>query len=273
MSEANKVSKHQFYFETPLYEPIDVGQLEGKIFEGDVDAYSARNGIDTTYEITSRDMGYGHEFDMFMKISLQCKRKKNDVLVFFVYMNDTEIIKVGQLPSLATIQFATLGKKYDKHMDRKDLQEFKKAIGLAAHGVGVGSFVYLRRIFGNLIENAYVANKDAVGLDEKKFHELRMADRVTALVNFLPSQLVEMKALYPILSKGLHELDEEECLAYFPALQLAVELILDQKIEQDLKVQRDAAVKKQLQEIAAKMQNSVTAAADQGPGQTESTPA
>ena len=35
------------------------------------------------------------------------------------------------------------------------MREFTKAIGLAANGVGIGSFVYLRRIFENLVFQAF----------------------------------------------------------------------------------------------------------------------
>jgi hypothetical protein len=33
-------SKHDFYFETPLYERIPLENLEDNLFSGDVDAYS-----------------------------------------------------------------------------------------------------------------------------------------------------------------------------------------------------------------------------------------
>lgn len=259
MSERKKISKHEFYFETPLYETIYADQLSDDNFKGEVDAYSALNGIDTTYEIYPRGLGdySGHPLSSYSAVTLTCKRRKGDVLCFFVLEgkidNEDVYVKVGQWLSLVDIQFATIGKKYDKLMDRKDLKEFKRAVGLAAHGVGIGSFVYLRRIFGHLIDETYQKNKKTIGLEAEAFYNLRVAERVTALAAFLPSQLVDMKALYPILSQGIHELDEEECLTYFPVLQVAIELVLDQKIEQDLKVQRDKKVKQQLQDIVAKL--------------------
>ena len=76
-----------------------------------------------------------------------------------------------------------------------------------------------------------------------------MEDKVETLKKFLPSQLVEMKSIYSILGKGVHELSEEECLKYFAPLKLSIELILDQKIENKEKLERDALVKKQLQDI------------------------
>jgi len=37
--------------------------------------------------------------------------------------------------------------------------EFRESIGLAAHSVGIGSFVYLRRILKGLIEEAHTEAK------------------------------------------------------------------------------------------------------------------
>jgi hypothetical protein len=47
---------------------------------------------------------------------------------------------------------------------RKRYKKFTKGLGLAAHGVGIGSFVYLRRIFENLIEEAHTATQQDTGL-------------------------------------------------------------------------------------------------------------
>ena len=158
-------------------------------------------------------------------------------------------MKIGQLPSLADLQFSEIGKKYDKVLPEEDLKNLKKAIGLVAHGAGAGSFVYLRRIFENLIFETYKDNTPALGITEADFKTQRMEDKVEVLKKFLPSQLVEMKSIYSILGKGVHELSEEECLRYFAPLKLSIELILDQKIENKEKLERDALVKKQLQDI------------------------
>lgn len=62
-----------------------------------------------------------------------------------------------------------------------------------------------------------------------------------------------MEGIYKVLSKGIHELSERECLTYFPALKLAIELILEQKIEMEAKKERDEAVKKEITAITEKV--------------------
>ena len=92
--EERKISKHEFYFETPLYEVIESTQFEDDIHNGDVDAYSAKNDIDTTYAVNSQ-MVDQYRFENFYKITLSCKRKNNDVLRFFVCDNNEIIVKLG----------------------------------------------------------------------------------------------------------------------------------------------------------------------------------
>ncbi len=68
-----------------------------------------------------------------------------------------------------------------------------------------------------------------------------MTEKIALLSDHLPVFLVENRSLYGILSKGVHDLTEEECLSFFPAVKVAIELILDDKLEQ---MERDRKVKK-----------------------------
>lgn len=251
------VDRHTFLFETPLYDAISMDAIADdfedldEFFSDRVDAYSAKNHIDTTYSISSWSVDDYNDrgFRAFYKVKLKCVRKPDDILYFFVGTNDDYFWKVGQSPSLADLSLGEISKKYAKHMDRDDMQEFKKAIGLAAHGVGAGSFVYLRRIFEKLIDEAYQTNNESLKIVADDFHKQRMDDKVETLKEYLPSQLVGMKRIYSILSDGVHNLTEDECLALFPALKLSIELIIEQKIEVDAKAQRDALAQKQIQDI------------------------
>lgn len=254
--EEPKLSKHDFYFETPLYEVIDINLLDKMTFSGDVDAYSAQNNSETTYGIDIQGINTWVKNSVsigFYLVTLTCKRKQNDILRFTIYKDKEIVLKIGQYPSLADLQFAEIGKKYDKVLPDEDLKNLKKAIGLVSHGAGAGSFVYLRRIFENLIFETYENNKSSLGILETDFKAERMLDKIETLKNFLPSQLVEMKSIYAILGKGVHELTEEECLKYFSPIRLSIELILDQKIEESQKKERDLKVKQQLQKIQSEI--------------------
>lgn len=270
--QTKKVAHHEFYFETPLYTEIDNVNLIDDILRGDVDGINPYKGYGTTYDISPRHLknyvkithyasGFGpnystatdDESSRYYFVKLKCKRNASDCLYYFLYRDDEKTIKLGQHPSLADIQFRNIDKKYKKVLDKNNLFLFKRAIGLAAHGTGAGSLVYLRRIFEGLIKESYEEHEDSLGLDEAEFLKKRMNEKVECLKDYLPTELVEMKPLYGVLSQGVHELTEEECLSYFPALKLSIELILDRKIEDEAKAKRAKDVKTQLLAVQSKI--------------------
>jgi hypothetical protein len=105
-----------------------------------------------------------------------------------------------------------------------------KAIGLAAHGEGIGSFVYLRRVFERLIRSRFDQYKAEEGWTDEDF-KLRMDEKIALLKAHLPSFLVEIREIYSIFSKGIHELDNEDCLQFFEVGRRAILIVL----EDDLK--------------------------------------
>jgi hypothetical protein len=104
--------------------------------------------------------------------------------------------------------------------------------------------VYLRRIFESLIEEARNEGAKDSSWDDEEFTKSRMDEKILLLQDKLPSFLVENRGLYSILSKGIHSLTEEECLEYFNPVKVAIELILDEKIEQEQKRSKIEAAKK-----------------------------
>jgi hypothetical protein len=261
--KSKALSKQDFYFETPLYERIDYSDLldNANLLRDDVDAYSAKNKTETTYSadfdwIVKLETDYGGHYGSdkyrgFGLVTLKCKRKPNDMLRFFLYNDEIneKVEKVGQFPSIASLQFADIDRKYNKVLSEDYLDEFKKAITTASHGYGVATFNYLRRIFEGLVFETFEEHSDKFDVDGGEFKEKYMEEKIEFLGDYLPSQLIEMKSIYRILSKGIHELDEETCLKYYRSLKLSIELILDQKIEQKRKNKRDKKVKNEIQDI------------------------
>jgi hypothetical protein len=64
-----------------------------------------------------------------------------------------------------------------------------------------------------------------------------MEEKIALLKDHLPDFLVENRKVYSILSIGIHELDEEDCLTYFEAMKQAIIIILedDKKKLEELK--------------------------------------
>jgi len=174
-----------------------------------------------------------------------CSRNEKHKLFFYFRIHNNTITKIGQYPSLADLATVEI-QKYRKVLGTERYAEFNRAVGLTSHGVGIGAFVYLRRIFENLIEEAHQLNISSDGWDEDKYQRGRMDDKIELLEHSLPEFLVQNKSLYSILSKGLHELEESECLDAFPITKLGIELILDEKLE---KLEREKKIKQASKDI------------------------
>lgn len=266
-----KISVHDFFFEKWLYESMTASDFERDIFQWEVDWYSSLNKIDTTYTITQHHNIWFHQWDIkqishrwmntyyssfngIIEITLHCKRKDEEI-VYFILIEDNNVTKIGQHPSLADIQFAELWKTYDKILWEDDLKNFKKAIWIYSHGAGAWSFVYLRRIFENLIFETYHTHKSKLSITESDFiTKLRMSEKIDTIKDFLPESLLEMRPIYSILSKWVHELSESECMKYFQALKVSIELILDEKIEMKEKEDKKQKVSLAIQQISSQIQ-------------------
>ena len=184
-------------------------------------------------------------------LHLTCSRNHNHMYsYFFSYDNEQAILnKIGQTPSLEDVAGAEI-ERYRKILGN-EFAELRKATGLFAHGIGIGSFVYLRRVFENLVESAKLA-ADPEGEREAEFNNMRMAERISALTDYLPPAVVKYKAAYGLMSKGLHELTETECRKYFPLIRAAVILMLEQKYEAAQKAKAEADLERAFAAINSK---------------------
>lgn len=275
----------EFVFDLPLYK--EVGHDDGydeivKLIENSnedvvIEGYNAERGRDSTFSL-ERGLGdvrgcyynnnsmYGSHlsdnYDFFPSLVecngvkllvFRCKRYGDDVSILVWHnFEKCTLMKVGQCPSIADIHIGKV-KQYNKVLEKPILKEFTKAIGLAANGVGIGSFVYLRRIFENLVMDAYNEALQAGIVDAETFEKQRMDEKIKSLNGYLPPFIVENHGIYSILSKGIHELSEDECLAYFDCMRQSIELILDERLEQIAKKKKQEEVKKAINSIVSKI--------------------
>jgi len=252
----------EFLIDLPLYEIVtfeDEDLEEGRklyCFNETLDTYCPECNQHSIFSrlgnyTTTSDASVWVDQGRFV-ISLGCSRNRSHTLFFLFQADGQTIQKIGQLPSIASLNLFDV-KKYSKVLDKKYFQELTKSIGLASHGVGVGSFVYLRRIFEFLIEEAHGNVTSVEGWNESTYTTARMAEKIEMLKTQLPDFLVENKSMYSILSKGIHELSENECLAAFPVVKLGIEIILDDKLEKMRREQKLAEAKKAIASLASSL--------------------
>ena len=158
-------------------------------------------------------------------MTYRCTRDRQHFITFDLITTDDKIIKVGQYPSVADLVIPEIAKY--KPVLGTQYREFSKAIGLFAHGIGIGSFVYLRRIIENLVFDKYNEVSENLEISNTEFMRLKFDEKIEALKPYLPEVLVANKNIYGIVSKGIHELSEEECREMFPYIKAGIELILD----------------------------------------------
>lgn len=183
-------------------------------------------------------------------ITYLCTRDEKHKMVFqLFYSSDNTIEKIGQYPSLASITKPEL-RKYRSVLPNEKYLELIKGVGLHSHSSGIGAFVYLRRIFEHLIEEAHVKAQSESDWDEKAYNDGRgMDSKVQMLAKYLPLFLVEHKQLYGIMSYGVHELSEELCMKFFPLILTSTELILDQKLIEKERKDKEKATGINLHEL------------------------
>ncbi|MDX2171807.1 MAG: hypothetical protein SFY56_01720 [Bacteroidota bacterium] len=263
------LSHSYFFFSLPLYSPIKITDENQHAFASIIalgagehknisfDGYNPLRGQISTFTgwAPVEDVGNFYASGGVGTIRIKCKRYE-DVFTFLVRFNKKEMIfsKVGQYPSVASFHIDEL-KQYDKILSKDKLKEFTRAIGLAANGVGIGSFVYLRRLFEYLIWTTFDEQKAELSLKDEDFSRLRIEDKIQALKSVLPKFLVENSNLYSILSLGIHQLNEVDCLNHFDTVRMGIEIILDEKLDEVKRNEKIKIAKQKISDLHSKLKN------------------
>ena len=267
------MTTQEFVFEAPLFSKV-IGEEADSIIKDltgylgfKVDGFNAQKGVESTFTI-SDGLNCRYNIGSFYAnsvrhsvfqyaepwyVTLKCGRYEDCIDIMLIADSEKHsIMKVGQYPTIADMHKVQI-KQYRSVLTNDDMKEFTRAIGLAASGVGIGSFVYLRRIFENQIIEAFEKaskNEDVVKDD---FIRARMDEKIEMLKNYLPETIVEARSIYGILSKGIHSLTEDECLLSFDVLKQGIEMILDDKLEQKRKVEKRKQTMASISALKAKM--------------------
>ena len=177
-------------------------------------------------------------------VRLTCTRAGHPMVLHFI-ADESGITKVGQQPSMADISLGDM-RRYRRVLDEIDAKELARGIGRHAHGVGVGAFVYLRRILERMVRRVEAA-KGTPPLGG------RFIDRIKALGDELPAFLSENPVLYGVLSKGVHEWSENECKAVFPAVRDAIEQVLSDQLAAVEEAERRKRIAKELNNLNSRL--------------------
>ena len=195
---------------------------------------------------------YVEEATQVIRFSYHCAMNEAHRQEFIVATDANSVRKIGQYPSIADLSFPEL-KEYKKVLTKEDMSELRRAIGLHAQGIGVGSYVYIRRILERVIDKA----KDMAVADGKvvpdEYSQKKVAERIKMLGDYLPEVLVKNTTIYGIISKGIHELSEEDCIQYFPVLKECIMMILEKWEQERKKAESEKQLSAALTKIASRI--------------------
>lgn len=258
-SETGLPSLYELLIQRPLYAPVndcDYQYLTDLRFRTiQFDTYCVRCLKETTFKTVSRTfVGEGFKIEAGVngqfQVSLACLRCNYNYMFMF-WLSNASLEKIGQRPAIADIINGDLV-RFKGVLKDQFFRELSRANGLIAHGVGIGAFVYLRRIFEHLIadhfESSTVKNDTEI-----QFAKLRIDEKIEALKDVLPSALVQNKAMYSVLSTGIHSLSEEECKAYFPIVRAGIMQILEQDLSAKQRLEAERKLALEIAEAAGKL--------------------
>lgn len=171
----------------------------------------------------------------FMMISIELKSGK------FI------VRKIGQNPSMLTVK----GFDFDKYKDILEIlnayNDYKKADLCNADHFHVGGYAYLRRIFEKMI-NFYI--------DGKVLKDNHMSTKIEEVKEKFDPRIRDLlKNMYGILSKGVHELEEEESKQYYSYLKTIIDMQLEFMSTEAEKEKQTEQLKKEIDKIANLVNN------------------
>lgn len=243
---------------------VECNEKKVFIYDGGLNStalHNISNALSSTGSLTSMtDVPYEplKQFN-YMYIRFKCSLNESHKLEYFFAVRDNSIVKVGQVPSSAD-QDLPQAKKYSSILGKQYYAELKRAIGLYSHKVGIGSFVYLRRIIEKLVYDAFKDAEAAGSLTYEQFEthasgkrRNTVEEKIKLLKGFLPELITENTKIYGIVSKGIHELSEEECMKYFPILKGGIIMILDEIAAKKEKEKSEAEYREALGSIVSEL--------------------
>lgn len=168
-------------------------------------------------------------------------------ITFVFKISDKNIFKIGQYPSHNDINTADL-KRIRKHKNEA-YKELNMAQGLFSHGIGVGSYVYLRRILEKYIVNPKFYKKIEQETLPTEYSSYKFNEKVKYLGEEVSEFLSKNNQVYGFISKGIHELEEEECKQYFMLIYQTIIMILEEEIDIEERKKKKRDIQNQLSKL------------------------
>lgn len=159
----------------------------------------------------------------YLKYKFYCTNNSSHeyIMLISIETKDGKFIvrKIGQNPSMLTVKGFDFD-RYKKFLEKIDgYDDYKKADLSFADHFYAGAYTYLRRIFEKIIRYY---------LKDVKLEDDHMSTKIEKVKDYFDPRINSyLKSLYEILSKGIHELSEEESKNYYEYLKAIIDMQLE----------------------------------------------
>ena len=155
----------------------------------------------------------------------KCELKHQVTLILEIESKNI-LIKIGQYPSSISLQISA-NNELLKELDKDNKKYYLNALKAYNDNLNIAAFIYLRRIFESLINEA--CKKSSQDYKGMKIKEI-IKDLVNK--NLINPLFIDTgyNILYSLISDGVHNLSEEKCKEQFILLKDAIEIILEDEI-------------------------------------------
>lgn len=155
-------------------------------------------------------------------------------------LNST-VVKIGQYPPFDEKEKYELEKYRNLKIVSKYYTELVRSVNAYSQHMGIAAFVYLRRIYEHIVKTEYAKFPENEKNAKASFDE--KMKKVNEKINIIPHELDANKSkIYSILSKGIHEYEEDECYDMYPIMKTIIIIVLQKYLDEKEK-------KKQLNEL------------------------
>lgn len=167
----------------------------------------------------------------------------SEIEILLKILPDYKVIKVGQYPDSLLFDRIVNAKIID--MLPKTVHDYYyNAAKAYTSDLHIAAFNYLRRVLEAIVQNG----EKQCGIKPSK--ESKVKERIIVLVknDTLPNVLIEpgFNTLYSLLSRGIHELKEDECREQYHFLKDAIEIVLAHQLAEKEQAERKAKISKAL---------------------------
>ena len=215
----------------PAYIYLSINNIEGDQPPYDKEIMTTKN-----YYI-NYSLACSHEIEHCYYMSVFVRVEKGKFIV----------MKIGQYPSILSVKgfdFDKFKKQLKKYAAYEDYKNSELSL---ANGFTVGAYTYLRRVYEKQLN--YYIEKDKIILQDN--HTETKIKAVKSNFDTRINPLLE--DLYRILSKGIHELDEEECKDYYEYLKAVINMQLQHEKEKYEEEQQSKVLTKAISNIAQRL--------------------